>query len=95
MSGRAAKRRKTALVRQMQALAAARVNDAVKLAYLSQEEMDQIDGLDLTALVEFKRSGNGAVEVKFSDRIRAMQELVKLEQDGAEQTLVDLLTGEE
>lgn len=94
MSRRGTKRRRTALVRQMQALAGARVNDAVKLAYLSQEQMDQIDGLDLTALTEFKRSGNGAVEVKFSDRIRAMQELAKLEQEGPERTLEDFLEGE-
>lgn len=74
--------KETALDRQrvleeMMALAAGRANDAVKLAYLSQERVEEIDGLDLTCLAEFKRSGNGAVEVKLADRAAVLGKLLE------------------
>lgn len=55
------------LLEQMRALACARVNDAVKLAYLPEEEREAIGKLDLSALIEFRRSGAGTVELKFAD----------------------------
>ena len=65
------------LERQMLQLAQARVNDAVKLAYLQEEETQRIDGLDLTALKEFKRSANGVVELKFIDRLGVARQLLE------------------
>lgn len=70
------------LLCEMQKLICAKVNDGVKLAYLSEEQMDLIDGLDLTALTEFKRSSNGVVEVKFNDRMKAMEQLLALTEGG-------------
>ena len=58
------KRQREQLIRQVRRLTRARVNDAVKLAYLSGEALEAIDGLDLTAMTEFKRAGNGAVEMQ-------------------------------
>lgn len=81
--------KETALDRQrvlaeMMALAAGRANDAVKLAYLSQERVEEIDGLDLTCLAEFKRSGNGAVEVKLADRAAVLGKLLEqMKEEGA------------
>ena len=68
--------RKEAL-RALKRLAEGRPNDVVKLAYLSEEQMAEIDGLDLTALVEFKRHGNGAVELKLVDRAAELTRLQK------------------
>lgn len=79
------------LIRQMQDLARARVNDAVKLAYLSGEELEVIDRLDLTALTEFKRTGSGAVEVKFADRLKTMEKLLALSQEDREERAEALL----
>ena len=62
-----------------------RANDAVKLAYLDQDGLGQIDGLDLRCLTEFKRSSNGAVEVKLTDRVAVLEKLLeqqKAEEDG-------------
>ena len=67
------------------ALAMGRANDAVKLAYLDQDGLSQIDGLDLRCLTEFKRSSNGAVEVKLTDRVAVLEKLLeqqKAEEDG-------------
>ena len=64
------------VLEQMMALAAGAANDAVKLAYLSEERMGEIDGLDLGCLTEFKRSSSGAVEVKLTDRAAVLEKLL-------------------
>ena len=50
-----------AVLEQMMALAAGAANDVVKLAYLTQEQTQEIDTLDLGCLTEFKRNSSGAV----------------------------------
>ena len=91
-------RRKRLLMRQMQHFVEAKVNDAVKLAYLTDEQVDLIDTLDLTALTEFKRNGKGAVEVKFVDRMKVAERMISMLEESeseSEQTdaIVDLLGG--
>ena len=81
------KNERARLLRRMERLAGCRVNDAVKLAFLDGEQLGEIDGLDLGALKEFKRSGNGAVELKLVDRAAVLERLVELSggrEDGAE-----------
>ncbi|MCD8144281.1 MAG: XRE family transcriptional regulator [Oscillospiraceae bacterium] len=54
-------------------------NDVVKLAYLEGDTLsEQLDRLDLSLLNEFKRSANGAVEIKLIDRVKALGELAAL-----------------
>ena len=50
-----------------------RVNDAVRLAFLTEKELGEIGKLDLSAVTEFKRNSNGTVELKFVDRLAALQ----------------------
>ena len=66
------------LLRRMWSLAGARVNDAVKLAFLPEEQMGAIGRLNLAALTELKRVSSGTVELKFTDRMRALETLYKL-----------------
>ena len=80
-----------ALLEQMGRLAFARVNDAVKLAFLPEEERDVIGRLDLSALTEFRRSGAGTVEMKFTDRMRALERLLELSGPGGEEQLEQFL----
>lgn len=83
--------RRQALLEQMWGLARARINDAVKLAYLQEEPLEAIDKLDLAALTEFKRSGNGAVELKFNDRMKALERLLALTEEGGAERLETFL----
>lgn len=78
------------LLEQMRALACAKVNDAVKLAYLPEEEREAIGKLDLSALIEFRRSGAGTVELKFADRMKALERLLELSGPSGEEQLEHL-----
>ena len=66
------------LLKQMERLARSRGNDAVKLAYLDGENLEALEGLDLAALTEFKRSGSGGVESRLVDRVALLKLLVEL-----------------
>ena len=65
------------LLGEIRRLAGSPANDAVRLAFLAPEEMDQLDQLDLSAVTEFKRNSNGTVELKFVDRLEALQWLLE------------------
>ena len=56
-------------------MALARANDAVKLAYCQEPTEDEIRRLDLGAVAEFRRSNLGSVEIRFIDRVKALQAL--------------------
>ena len=57
---------------RLRRLADRRVNDAVKLAFLREETAGQVDDLDLSGLVELKRSDKG-FEAKFGDQIKVLE----------------------
>ncbi|MEA4953979.1 MAG: XRE family transcriptional regulator [Pseudoflavonifractor sp.] len=83
-----------AVLRQIRKLAQSRVNDAVRLAFLSEEELGELAKLDLSAVAEFKRNSNGTVEVKFIDRLAALQWLMdRAEEDPKAQRLYEALEG--
>ena len=65
------------VIRRLCQLAFGRSNDAVMLALSGEKEMDPRQ-LDLSAVAEFKRTDKGGLEVKFVDRIRALQALAEL-----------------
>jgi hypothetical protein len=68
----------------MELLASCKVNDAVKLAFLDGKQLDKIDKLDLKCLTEFRRHGNGAVELKLLDRTLTLEKLYAMLQDDSE-----------
>ena len=78
------------VLEQMMALATGAANDAVKLAYLPEEEREAIGKLDLSALIEFRRSGAGTVELKFADRMKALERLLELSGPSGEEQLDSL-----
>ena len=57
---------------RLRRLADRRVNDAVELAFLREETAGQVDDLDLSGLVELKRSEKG-FEAKFVDQIKVLE----------------------
>ena len=71
------------VLRRMLDLAVGGANDPVKLAYLPEEDREEIAALDLGCLAEFKRHANGAVEVKLVDRRAIFTEILgQLKEEG-------------
>lgn len=78
------------VLRRLERLADLKANDAVKLAFLSEKQVRDIDEMDLRALTELKRHGNGAVEIKLVDKVLALEKLCEIARkggDGAEALL--------
>lgn len=71
------------LLELMEELAKCKANDAVKLAFLEEGELEEINRLDLTALTGFKRTDKGSVEIQMVDRMAVLRLLVELS-DGQE-----------
>lgn len=67
-------------VRRLAQLAFGRANDAVALA-LKPRETDPAE-LDLSAVAEFRVTDKGGVEVKLVDRVRALETLCSLLENG-------------
>ena len=55
------------------------VADAVRLLYQQEPDLDAMDALDLFCVSEIRRKGGDAVEIKFFDRIRALERLAELD----------------
>ena len=72
-----AKRRKE-LLAYLRKLAKGKNNDVVRLAFLEPGNLEVVDRLDLTGVAEFKRNANGALEVKFVDRVKVLAMLREL-----------------
>ena len=66
------------LLELMEELAKCKANDAVKLAFLEEVELEEINRLDLTALTGFKRTDKGSIEVQLVDRLTVLKLLVEL-----------------
>ena len=69
------------LVAQLERLAFYRPNDGIRLVLEGEADVRR---LRLEGVSEFKRQGNGTVELKFFARIKALELLLALQQeDGA------------
>lgn len=71
-----------AVLKEMLRLVTSPINDAVRLAYLSEEQQGEIAGLNLLGLTQFKRNSNGTVELTFADRMGGLEALMdRLEEE--------------
>ncbi|MCI8916119.1 MAG: XRE family transcriptional regulator [Oscillospiraceae bacterium] len=66
------------LISYLRRLAKWKNNDVVKLAFLEQEQIGQVDRLDLSGVVELRRNANGTFEAKFVDKVRVLAMLREL-----------------
>lgn len=62
-------------IRRLAELAFGRANDAVALALGGPGVRETVAEMDLSAVAEFKVTDKGGVEVKFLDRVRALEAL--------------------
>ncbi len=76
---------------QMMKLAQYPANDGVRLAMVPDLSAEEINGMDLTGLTEFKRGSNGTVEIKFSDRLGVLESLLAQLEGGREEKAIAFL----
>lgn len=82
------------VARRLAELAFGKANDCVRLVL---EEDAPLKNLDLGLLSEVKRNDKGTVEVKLVDRLRALEQLALLAQEGGEdlESFLKALQGDE
>lgn len=81
------RKRDEAVFRRLLRLAEQKSNDAVRLAFLKEEDAGEIMSMELGALTELKRHGNGAVEIKLVDRVEIYEKLREMAQGDGDETL--------
>lgn len=70
-------RERKEMLARLRKLADRRVNDAVKLAFLDAEQVEKVDELDLSGLVELKKTEKG-FEARFVDQIKVLEMMREL-----------------
>ena len=68
--------RREDVLRRLAQLAFGQANDGVRLAMQGQSAL--AEGLDLSAVAEIRVTDKGGVEIKFVDRVRALETLCEL-----------------
>lgn len=72
------------LIKGYEKLAFGSVSDAVRLLFFSEADPELLDQLDLFNIAEIKRLKEGGMEIKFFDRLKAMEYLGELGRSGGE-----------
>lgn len=83
MSGMGKKKSREEIIRYLERLAFYRPNDGIRIAF-AEEPVDW-RRLRLEGVAEFKRHANGTVELKFLDRLKALELLVRLQEERTEE----------
>ena len=76
---------RTGILQELQKIALSRPNAGVELAYMERPTKQMIRRLDLSAISEFKRNSAGSVEIRFIDRVKALQALYELLGSGSDE----------
>ncbi len=63
------------------------VADCIQLLYMDKPDLQTLDGMDLYMISEIKRPKDGAMEIKFFDRLKALEKLSEAQQGSGENSL--------
>lgn len=62
------------------------VNDAVSLLFRTEPDPEELRRLDLYSVAEIRRLKDGGIEIKFYDRMKALECLRQMEESGSGQS---------
>jgi len=65
-------------------LAFGNISDAIKLLFLEKFTIDDIEKMNLFNISEIKKPKDGAIEIKFFDRIRALEKLEQIDSENSD-----------
>ena len=67
------------------------IEDAVRLLFSEDPKPEDLEGLDLYNVAEIRRPRGGGMEIKFFDRIKALECLERLEAEVGQPSLFEAL----
>lgn len=67
------------------------IEDAVRLLFSEDPKPEDLEGLDLYNVAEIRRPRGGGMEIKFFDRIKALECLERLEAEAGQPSLFEAL----
>ena len=67
------------------------IEDAVRLLFCEDLKPEDLEGLDLYNVAEIRRPRGGGMEIKFFDRIKALQCLERMETEAGQPSLFEAL----
>lgn len=68
-------------------LAFGSIADCIQLLYMEAPTMQRLEAMDLFMISEIKKPKDGAMEIKFFDRIKALEKLSEAQEDTHEKSL--------
>lgn len=68
-------------------LAFGSIADCIKLLYMETPTLQRLEAMDLFMISEIKKPKDGAMEIKFFDRIKALEKLSEAQEDTHEKSL--------
>lgn len=68
-------------------LAFGSIADCIQLLYMEKPDVKTLEGMDLYMISEIKRPKDGAMEIKFFDRIKALEKLSEAQRNSEENSL--------
>ena len=80
------RRKKLSLQSGYEKLAFGSVNDAVRLLFGEEPNPQELQAMDFDNIAEIRRLKDGGLEIKFFDRLRALECLRNLQEQGAEES---------
>ena len=83
--------RREDVIEALRKIAFGKANHGVELMYLEKVTPQRVQRMDLSAVSEIKRGANGAGEVKFVDRVKALGVLYEMLGSGGEDETEEFL----
>ena len=68
-------------------LAFGSIADCIQLLYMETPSLQKLEAMDLFMISEIKKPKDGAMEIKFFDRIKALEKLSEAQEDTHEKSL--------
>ena len=68
-------------------LAFGSIADCIQLLYMETPTLQRLEAMDLFMISEIKKPKDGAMEIKFFDRIKALEKLSEAQEDTHEKSL--------
>lgn len=68
-------------------LAFGNISDCIQLLYMDKPDLKTLENMDLFMISEIKKPKDGSMEIKFFDRVKALEKLCEVQQNSQENSV--------